>query len=886
MCNRKRAFAGISLPILFLLAMMAGCASDDGGIIQNCDNTPPTVIFTIPVTGAADVPLNGDITATFSEAMDPSAITSATFSLRHGSTSVSGTVTYTGVTATFDPANDLTPGADYTATITNDVRDVAGNFMVNDYVWTFTTGAAPDVTPPVVIFTVPAYGATGVSLNGNITATFSEVMNALTITAATMTLQQGTTSISGTVSYIGVTATFNPASQLTASTVYTATITTGVRDLAGNALVTNYVWPFTTGTTADVSPPSVVSTVPANGATGVSLNGNIAAIFSEAMDPITISTTTFTLQHGETFVSGAVIYTGVTASFNPASELMPSTNYSATITTGVTDLAGNAMVNNYVWTFTTGTAADVTPPSVVSTFPANDATDVSLNGNIAAIFSEAMNPLTITSATMTLQHGVTFVSGAVTYNGVTATFSPTNDLTASTEYTATITTDVRDVAGNAMLNDYIWTFTTGASADVTPPDVISTIPFDGATGVSLNSDIAAIFSEAMDPLTITTTTFTLQQGTTLISGAVTYTGVTATFDPASDLIASTTYTGTITTGVRDVAGNAMIDEYVWSFTTGATADVTPPTVISTIPVNGATGVLVTSNIAATFSEAMDPLTITTATMTVQHESSFISGAVTYTGVTASFNPASDLEENTDYAATITTGVRDLAGNEMVNSYLWTFTTGATGTNLDPVNLGSAASYGVLAGSTVTNTGPTIVNGDLGVSPGTAVTGFPPGVVNGTIHAGDPDAAQAKLDLTTAYNDAAGRTTAPITVSGNLGGQTLAPGLYKSTSSLEISSGDLTLDAQGNENAVWIFQMASTLTTTTGRQVILSGSAQAANIYWQVGSSATLGTNSVFKGNILADQSVTLTTGATLDGRALTRIAAVALDSNVITVPAP
>jgi hypothetical protein len=159
-------------------------------------------------------------------------------------------------------------------------------------------------------------------------------------------------------------------------------------------------------------------------------------------------------------------------------------------------------------------------------------------------------------------------------------------------------------------------------------------------------------------------------------------------------------------------------------------------------------------------------------------------------------------------------------------------------------------------------------------------------VNGAIHAGDSAAAQAQLDLTTAYNDAAGRTVGAVTVAGNLGGLTLTPGLYKSTSSLEISSGDLTLDAQGDANAVFIFQIASTLTTTSGRQVILSGGAKAANIYWQVGSSATLGTTSVFKGTIMADQSITLSTGATLDGRALARIAAVTMDSNIITAPAP
>jgi hypothetical protein len=199
----------------------------------------------------------------------------------------------------------------------------------------------------------------------------------------------------------------------------------------------------------------------------------------------------------------------------------------------------------------------------------------------------------------------------------------------------------------------------------------------------------------------------------------------------------------------------------------------------------------------------------------------------------------------------------------------------------PVALGRAGNFAVLAGATVTSTGATVVHGDLGVSPGTAVTGFPPGTIVGTLHAGDAAAADAETDLTIAYNDAAGRSTAPVLISGNLGGMTLSPGLYKSSSSLEISAGDLTLDAQGNANAVFIFQMASTFVTTSGRQVILAGGAQAANIFWQVGSSATIGTASVVQGNILADQSISLQTGATLDGKALARIAAVTMDSNLI-----
>jgi hypothetical protein len=198
----------------------------------------------------------------------------------------------------------------------------------------------------------------------------------------------------------------------------------------------------------------------------------------------------------------------------------------------------------------------------------------------------------------------------------------------------------------------------------------------------------------------------------------------------------------------------------------------------------------------------------------------------------------------------------------------------------PVPLRTADNFAVLAGSTVTNTGPTVVTGDLGLSPGSSVTGFPPGTINGTQHIADGVAAQGQTDLTTAYNNAAAQSPTG-TVSADLGGQRLAPGVYRSASSLGLT-GALTLDAQGNANAVFIFQAGSTLTTASASSVNLVNGAQACNVFWQVGSSATLGTASSFRGSILALTSITATTGATVDGRALARNGAVTLDSNTIT----
>jgi Ice-binding-like/Bacterial Ig-like domain len=317
---------------------------------------------------------------------------------------------------------------------------------------------------------------------------------------------------------------------------------------------------------------------------------------------------------------------------------------------------------------------------------------------------------------------------------------------------------------------------------------------------------------------------------------------------------------------------------------GDVNDRVAPVVTSTDPPSAATGVVLDMKVSASFSEAMMASTLNPTTFTLKQGTVAVAGVVSTLGTTATFSPSGNLAPGTTFTATITTGATDLAGNPLASNHLWSFTTDACAAT--PVALGSAATFAVLAGSTVANTGPSSILGDVGVSPGTALTGFPPGTIVGFQHAGDTTAATAEADVSTAYDDAAGRTLCVVPLAGDLGGRKLLAGLYNSVSSLAITSDDLTLDAQGDADAVFIFQMATTLTTAAQRKVKLTGSAKAVNVFWQVGSSATLGAMSTFEGTILAAQSVTVSSGATVDGRVLARTAAVVLNSSTINEPSP
>jgi len=860
----------------------------------------PTV-FTDPANLATEVPLNKVVTAIFSTPMDPLTINATTFTIKRGTTVIPGSFTYLGSTASFTPTSALTPNTLYIGTITTGAKTVLGTPMTNNYVWTFTTSI-----PPTVI-TDPANNATGVILNKIVSATFSVPMDPTTLTATTFTIKQGTTPVVGTISYSGTTATFVHALAFAPNTVYTGTITAGAKNALGTPLAADYVWTFTTG----ISP--TLTTDPANLATNVVLNKVVTASFSVPMDPSTISGTTFTLANGTTPVAGTVTYSGTTASFTPSVNLLPGVQYTGTITSGTKSLAGIPLAVDYVWKFTTGAV-----PIVNFIDPVNLATSVPINKVVSARFSLLMDPLSLNGTTFTLKQGTTVVLGTVDYDGTTASFVSATNLLPGVQYTATITAGAKSMIGIPMAADYVWTFTTLASVI---PTVTFIDPSNLALNVPLKKVVTARFSVAMDPFTLNGTTFTLSQGTVSVLGLVTYDGTTASFVSSADLLPGTQYTATITTGAKSLFGVPLAANYVWKFTTVAPI---APTVITTDPANNSTGVALNKTVSATFSMPMDRTTLVSpaTTFTLANGTTAVPGTVSYSSATAFFVPTSNLTENTTYTATITTAAKSAQGTPMVSNYVWSFIT----LPLVPPVLGSASIFGAFGGNAgITNQGlNTIINnGGIGTTAAsTLVTGFHDGLTGdvytetplnkgnatGGIYTAPPPPGTAESALI-AQKGLADANTAYLSISpasmpggtdpgaGELGGLTLAPGIYKSASgTFNISNGNLTLDAQGDPNATWIFQTAAGLTVgiagpTGAKSVIMINGGQPRNVYWYVGSAATINGagGGIMVGNIIAYSGVTFSTPGVavqtvLNGRAISLVASVTMVNTTINVP--
>lgn len=745
-----------------------------------------------------------------------------------------------------------------------------------------------------------------------------------------------------------------------------------------------------------VSPPTVIVVTPLGGATNVPVNTTISATLREPVTPFAGSST-FTVTCSAPCVnpSGTVSLdsTATIATFTPVSgtALSPLTVYTATVAGTRSVATGLVLAEPFQWSFTTAATPDTTRPGVALTIPATSVpgpTAVPTNKAIVATFNEPIAPATIGTGSFTLTCAApcTTPAGTVSYSATSnaATFTPTTALAPSTTYTATITTAVTDLAGNALggnqgvspaASNYVWTYTTGATTDSTRPAVTVTAPATqdpGPTpGVATNVIVTATFSEDMAPASISASTFsvTCVAPCTTPSGNVSYVpnSRTAAFTPAAPLAANTTYTATISTGAEDLAGNALAgnqapasvaSSYVWTFTTGVLTDIAAPTVSSTNPANGAVGICVNQSISATFSEPIDPLTLTPATFILAASGAPVTGVVTYDPQTAiaTFNPVANLVGTpaTTYTATLRSGpngVKDLAGNSLAADSVTTFTTSALTCASAPA-LGAAARFGAFGGNaTLTNDGlNTVINGEVGVNASsTTITGLRDaagnvytitpnnnGLVNGVIYTQTaPPGSVAGAAVTQARADAllAFNSISPAALPGGidvsslaqcpscggagggpdeLAGRVLPPGVYlSSTGSFDIggagrTTANLTLDAGGNVDAVWVFQTAAGIGTLnvglTGPatpavpiQVLLINGAQPGNVFWFVPAGATIGTGATMVGTLLADASITIsTTGGTpptavntrLNGRAIALTAGVTMTNTIVTVPAP
>lgn len=604
-------------------------------------------------------------------------------------------------------------------------------------------------------------------------------------------------------------------------------------------------------------------------------------------------------------------------------------------------------------------AAVLVAPVVTAVAPAPGSTGVALNNTlITAAFSEPVSMAGAASFTLSCAAPCASPAGAVTLDSTqqlaTLALAPATTLAASTTYTATVSGATSLASGLALASPYVWRFTTGVTADTTRPRVSFTVPATATpgplAGVPANTAIKAVFTEAMAPGSITPASFTVTCAAPCVSpaGSVSYSlaSKTAIFRPAAALAVGTTYTATVTAAATDLARNQLAgnqaplpaaSNHVWTFTTAAPVAASNVSVLSTQPAAGAANVCTNANINASFNVPsgfeMDPATVNAATFTVTGPAltPVVAVAVVLddaTGRVATFTPLAALTAGVTYSAVIkggATGVKDLAipGNPMLASHAWSFT--AVNCIAPPVPsaivLGAAApfaSYGGTAG--MTNQGiDTVINGDIGTTAvSTGVTGFQDtagnvytvtplnkGSVNGSIYTYPPapgnaatkviaDAALAAAQV--AYNQLVAMPPGAYAGAGELGLLTLAPGTYTSATSYQLTQGDLTLDAQGDPNAVFIFQMGSSLTVgiagpTGARSIVLKNGAQAKNVFWQVGTSATINAagGGFMKGTIIAQQAVTFSTAGNakltvLDGRALSLISGVTMVNTRINLP--
>jgi hypothetical protein len=793
---------------LALLAFTA-CSNSGSGVTTKPASTVPTVLSNTPLDGASGAPVQGSVSASFSEAMDGATLTSSTFllTLGAGSAPVQGTVTYTNSTAVFTPASPLAGDSSYTAMLTTGAKSASGVPLRESYVWTIRTG----------IGVIPVVPVTAVNLG--------------TAANFVMLAQSGISNV--------------PPSAITGHI--------GVSPITSTAI---------TGFTLIADPSNIFST-------STQVTGKVYAASYAAPTPSNMGTAVSDMVTAYTDAAGR------TPNIN---ELGTGNIGGMTLLPGVYKWNSSVLIPANV--ILSGSATDVWIFEIAQNLTMANATSITLTGGALPknIFWQVSGAVNIGSSAHL--EGVVLSKTAITMG------------TGASINGRLLTQTAITLDGNTLMD----------SGNPIMPAVLSTTPLNGATGVTSKAKISATFSVPMDLSTLNASTFTLASSAGPVSGIVMRGGDSmAIFTPNNPLASRTTFTATITTGAKSASSLALPANYTWSFTTGG-GIATTPIVQSTIPINGVTGVPINGNISATFSEAMDSTTLTTSTFKLASGAGPVPGAVNYANLAAVFNPTTQLASNTLYTATVTTGAKSLFGVALAANYVWSFTTGTTIAPTLPVNLGTAGNFVILSKSGISTVPASSITGNIGVSPAAAtlITGFaltadPSNVfststqVVGKVYAANyapptpTNLSTAVGDMQLAFTDAAGRVAGVTELgAGNIGGLTIAPGVYKWGSAVLIPS-NVTLN--GSATDIWIFQIAQNLIMANATNVYLTGGALAKNVFWQVSGLVDVGTTAHMEGVVLSQTAIRMKTGSSVNGRLLAQTA-VALDTTTVVQPAP
>ena len=643
--TQARSFSGINMKFPYVFSFTT---------IPPPDTFPPYVVSTNPNNGDTNVPNTTKVAITWNESMNKASAQNAFSSAPPITCAWSWTI----VTQTCTPSVALQFNTKYTITISTTAKDLAGNNMKNNYKFSFNTSQMPDIYPPYIVSTTPTNGATNVSNATKIDIKWNESMN--------QTSAEGAFSSSPAIvcawSWSGTNQTCTPSSVLQSNTNYMATIATTAKDLAGNALKNTYTFSFTTAG-GGPSPPTVISTSPQNGTTNVSINANITIEFSDAMNK---SATEGAISSSPS-ITGAFAWDGTAkiVTWDPTTNLMPSTQYTVTVSTSAKGKSGMNMVMPYKFIFTTSSLPpDFYPPYVTGTNPKDKDIDVLISTKITVNWNESMDTPSAESAVSSTPG----IKCTWSWNGVTQTCSPMAALKATTKYTIIIATTAKDLAGNSMKSPYTFSFTTASGSIPTPPKVTRTTPANETIGVPLDAKISITFDKSMDK--------SATEGATSASPSIAWTtawssgDAVVTFTPAGNLQGGKQYTITVSINAKSSDDANLAYPYSFSFKTKIIPDTTPPTVMSTDPTNNQNDVDKNTKITITFSEAMDTaatgnaISISPGTIT---DKMWRNGDTTLVLSVA-------LEDGKTYAVTISTGAKDTAGNAMVSSYAFTFTT--------------------------------------------------------------------------------------------------------------------------------------------------------------------------------------------------------------------